>query len=168
MKINKQQGTTRYSKRRSRAQTKIPVMAGLRAEGIAAPMIVEDNKEDDFAPFTLKIGRRTEKQWFCLLTNLTIWSVHREIVPKLDPDCRLDDNMRFIAQRSQPVKRVHWQRDKLHCCRVQKVHRSLKQKKTYRTISSNEGSAGTSGHLQPFTLGERQSKWSEITEKRYL
>ena len=61
-----------HSKRRSKAQTKISVMAGLRTEGIAAPMTVGDNKKDNFAPFTLKFGRRTAKRWFCLLTNLAI------------------------------------------------------------------------------------------------
>ena len=90
--------------RKGRAQTKAPVMADLPEERLVASTVFANVGVDYFGPFTVRIGRRNEKRWCCLLTSLTVRAVHIEIVSKLDTDCCLNAIMRFIARRGKPVK----------------------------------------------------------------
>ena len=92
--------------RQERAQTKAPVMADLPDERLVASTVFSNVGVDYFGPFTVKIGQRNEKRWFCLFTCLTVRAVHIEIVPKLDTDCCLNAIMRIIARRGKPVKMI--------------------------------------------------------------
>ena len=89
---------------KGRAQTKAPVMADLPEERLVASTAFWNVGVDYFGPFTVKIGRRNEKRWCCLITCLTVRAVHIELVLKLDTDSCLNAILRFIARRGKPVK----------------------------------------------------------------
>ena len=88
--------------RKGRAQTIAPVMADLPEERLDASTALTNVGIDYFGPFTVKNGRRNEKQWCCLFTHLTMRAVHIEVVTKLDTDSCLNAIMRFIARRGKP------------------------------------------------------------------
>ena len=81
-------------------------MADLPEEQLIASAVFSNVGVDYFGPFTVKIGRRNEKRWCCLLTCLTVRAVYIEILPKQDTDSCLNAIMRFIARRSKPVKMI--------------------------------------------------------------
>ena len=84
-----------------------PVMAELPTERLDASKAFANVGVDYFGPFTIKIGRRTEKRWCCLLTCLTVRAVHKEIVAKLDTDSCLNLILRFMARRGKPIKMIN-------------------------------------------------------------
>ena len=83
-----------------------PVMAELPTERVDASTAFANVGVDYFGPFTVKIGRRNEKRWYCFFTCLTVRAGHIEIVPKLDTDNRLNAIMRLIARRGEPLKMI--------------------------------------------------------------
>ena len=88
--------------RKGRAQTIAPVIADLPVEPwLDASTAFTNVGVDYFGPFIVKIGRRNEKRWCCLITCLTMRAVHIEVVPKLDTDGCLNAIMRFIARRGK-------------------------------------------------------------------
>ena len=77
-------------------------MADLPEERLDASTAFTNVGVDYFGPFIVKIGRRNEKPCCCLLTCLTMRTVHIEVEPKLDTDICLNAIMRFIARRGKP------------------------------------------------------------------
>ena len=92
--------------RKGGAQTKAPVIADLPDEQLVTSTVFSNVGVEYFGPFTVKIGRRNEKRWCCLVTCLTVRAVHIEIVPKLDTDSCLNAIMRLIARRGKLVKMI--------------------------------------------------------------
>lgn len=59
---------------------------------------------DCFGPFTVKIGRRTEKRWGIVYKCLTTRCVHLDLLEHLDTDAFLLSLRRFIARRGTPFE----------------------------------------------------------------
>lgn len=59
---------------------------------------------DCFGPFTVKIGRRTEKRWGIVFKCLTTRCVHLDLLESLDTDAFLMSLRRFIARRGTPFE----------------------------------------------------------------
>ena len=57
---------------------------------------------DYWGPFEVKIGRRREKRWGCLITCLATRGVHLELVYSLETDSFLQAFQRFTARRGTP------------------------------------------------------------------
>ena len=91
---------------KGKSQTKAPVLADLPEEQLVISTVFSNVGVDYFGPFTVKIGRRNEKHWCCLLTCLIMHVVNIEIVPKLDTDSCLNAIMRYIAPKGKPVKMI--------------------------------------------------------------
>ena len=86
-----------------RRQTSMPMMSDLpvvRIEDNVTPFT--NTGVDYFGPFSIKLFRRTVKNWICLFTCLSVRAVHMEIVQSLDTQSCLDAVHRFIARRGKP------------------------------------------------------------------
>lgn len=59
---------------------------------------------DCFGPFTVKIGRRTEKRWGIVFKCMTTRCVHLDILESLDTDAFLMSLRRFVARRGKPFE----------------------------------------------------------------
>lgn len=59
---------------------------------------------DCFGPFTVKIGRRTEKRWGIVFKCLTTRCLHLDLLESLDTDAFLMSLRRFIARRGKPFE----------------------------------------------------------------
>ncbi|KAL0153566.1 hypothetical protein M9458_051180 [Cirrhinus mrigala] len=59
---------------------------------------------DCFGPFTVKIGRRTEKRWGIVFKCLTTRCAHLDLLESLDTDAFLMSLRRFIARRGKPFE----------------------------------------------------------------
>ncbi|KAK0143235.1 hypothetical protein N1851_018638 [Merluccius polli] len=59
---------------------------------------------DCFSPFTVKIGRRTEKRWGIIFKCMTTRCVHLDLLESLDADAFLMSLRRFIARRGKPFE----------------------------------------------------------------
>ncbi|XP_035855750.1 uncharacterized protein LOC118494762 [Sander lucioperca] len=59
---------------------------------------------DCFGPFTVKIGRRTEKRWGIIFKCMTTRCVHLDLLESLDVDAFLMSLRRFIARRGKPFE----------------------------------------------------------------
>lgn len=57
---------------------------------------------DCFGPFTVKLGRRSEKRWGILFKCLTTRAVHIDLLSSLDTDSFLMSLRRFISRRGKP------------------------------------------------------------------
>ena len=79
-------------------------MADLPEERLDVSTAFTNVGVDYFGPFIVKIGRKNEKRWCCLITCLNMRAVHIEVVPKFDTDSCLNAIMRFIARIGKPRK----------------------------------------------------------------
>ncbi|XP_053369684.1 uncharacterized protein LOC128543319 [Clarias gariepinus] len=59
---------------------------------------------DCFGPFTVKIGRRTEKRWGIVFKCMTTRCLHLDLLESLDTDAFLMALRRFIARRGKPAE----------------------------------------------------------------
>ncbi|XP_058508983.1 uncharacterized protein LOC131475122 [Solea solea] len=59
---------------------------------------------DCFGPFTVKIGRRTEKRWGIVFKCMTTRCVHLDLLESLDTDAFLMSLRRFISRRGKPFE----------------------------------------------------------------
>jgi len=59
---------------------------------------------DCFGPFTVKIGRRTEKRWGLLFKCLTTRCIHIELLDSMDADTFLMAFRRFVSRRGKPFE----------------------------------------------------------------
>ncbi|TWW54954.1 hypothetical protein D4764_09G0000030 [Takifugu flavidus] len=59
---------------------------------------------DCFGPFTVKIGRRTEKRWGIVFKCMTTRCVHLDLLEGLDTDAFLMSLRRFVARRGKPFE----------------------------------------------------------------
>ena len=57
---------------------------------------------DCFGPFTVKVGRRTEKRWGLLFKCLTTCCIHLELLDSMDTDTFLMAFRRFVSRRGKP------------------------------------------------------------------
>ncbi len=57
---------------------------------------------DCFGPFTIKVGRRTEKRWGIIFKCMTTRGVYIDLLPKIDTDSFLMALRRFVARRGTP------------------------------------------------------------------
>ncbi|KAL0153521.1 hypothetical protein M9458_051135 [Cirrhinus mrigala] len=90
---------------RWRAQPKIPMMANLppaRLRLYKPPFF--STGMDCFGPFTVKIGRRTEKRWGIVFKCMTTRCLHLDLLESLDSDAFLMSLRRFIARRGKPFE----------------------------------------------------------------
>lgn len=89
--------------KRWRAQPRVPLMADLpeaRLRLFKPPFY--STGVDCFGPFTIKVGRRSEKRWGILFKCLTTRAVHIDVLTSLDSDAFLMALRRFIARRGKP------------------------------------------------------------------
>ncbi|KAM9735349.1 uncharacterized protein ACNS7B_014625 [Menidia menidia] len=89
--------------KRWRAQPKVPLMSDLpeaRLRLFKPPFY--STGVDCFGPFTIKVGRRSEKRWGILFKCLTTKAVHIDVLTSLDSDAFLMALRRFIARRGKP------------------------------------------------------------------
>ena len=59
---------------------------------------------DCFGPFTVKIGRRTEKRWGIIFKCLTTRCIHLELLDSMDADTFLMAFRRFVSRRGKPFE----------------------------------------------------------------
>ena len=59
---------------------------------------------DCFGPFTVKIGRRSEKRWGILFKCLTTRCIHIELLDSMDADTFLMAFRRFVSRRGKPFE----------------------------------------------------------------
>ncbi|KAI3374590.1 hypothetical protein L3Q82_021165, partial [Scortum barcoo] len=59
---------------------------------------------DCFGPFTVKVGRQTEKRWGIVFKCLTTRCVHLDLLESLHTDAFLMSLRRFIARRGKPFE----------------------------------------------------------------
>nr|XP_055074008.1 uncharacterized protein LOC129453697 [Misgurnus anguillicaudatus] len=59
---------------------------------------------DCFGPFSVKVGRRTEKRWGLLFKCMTTRAVHLEVLTSMDTDAFLMALRRFIGRRGKPAE----------------------------------------------------------------
>lgn len=59
---------------------------------------------DCFGPYSIKIGRRSEKRWGILFKCMTTRAVYIDLLPRLDTDSFLMALRRFIARRGKPFE----------------------------------------------------------------
>ncbi|KAE8292497.1 hypothetical protein D5F01_LYC09867 [Larimichthys crocea] len=59
---------------------------------------------DCFGPYSIKIGRRSEKHWGILFKCMTTRAVHVDILSSIDTDAFLMALRRFIARRGKPFE----------------------------------------------------------------
>ena len=59
---------------------------------------------DCFGPFTVKIGRRTEKRWGIIFKCLTTRCIHLELLDSMDADTFLMAFRRFVSCRGKPFE----------------------------------------------------------------
>jgi len=88
-----------------RAQPSIPKMADLppaRLRLYKPPFY--STGMDCFGPFTVKIGRRTEKRWGIVFKCMTTRCLHLDLLESLDTDAFLMSLRRFIARRGKPFE----------------------------------------------------------------
>ncbi|KAL0177187.1 hypothetical protein M9458_026081, partial [Cirrhinus mrigala] len=88
-----------------RAQPKIPMMADLppaRLRLYKPPF--SSTEMDCFGPFTVKIGRQTEKRWGIVFKCMTTRCLHLDLLESLDSDAFLMSLRRFIARRGKPFE----------------------------------------------------------------
>lgn len=88
-----------------RAKPKMPKMADLpptRLRLYKPPFY--STGMDCFGPFTVKIGRRTEKRWGIVFKCLTTRCLHLDLVESLDTDAFLMALRRFISRRGKPFE----------------------------------------------------------------
>ncbi|MGH0181996.1 UNVERIFIED_CONTAM: hypothetical protein FKN15_010817 [Acipenser sinensis] len=91
--------------RRWRANPEVPKMADLppaRLRLYKPPFW--STGVDCFGPFTIKIGRRTEKRWGIIFKCLTTCCVHLDLLENLDTDAFLMAFRRFISRRGKPFE----------------------------------------------------------------
>ena len=88
--------------RNLRAQINLPLMAELPAERLHYQSYTFTHVGIDyFAPFEVKLLRRSMKRWCCLFTGSTTRAVHIEVVRILDTLSCLVAIKRFIARRGK-------------------------------------------------------------------
>ena len=86
-----------------RNKTSMPMMSDLpivRIEDNVTPFT--NTGVDYFGPFSIKLFRRTVKNWICLFKCLSVRAVPMEIVQSLDTQSCIDAVHRFIARRGEP------------------------------------------------------------------
>ena len=59
---------------------------------------------DCFGPYTIKIGRRTEKRWGIIFKCMTTRAVHLDLLSSIDTDSFLMALRRFVARRGKPFE----------------------------------------------------------------
>ena len=59
---------------------------------------------DCFGPFTVKVGRRSEKRWGILFKCLTTRCIHIELLDSMDADTFLMAFRRFVSRRGKPFE----------------------------------------------------------------
>lgn len=59
---------------------------------------------DCFGPYTIKVGRRTEKRWGIIFKCMTSRAVHIDILTSMDTDSFLMALRRFISRRGKPFE----------------------------------------------------------------
>ena len=76
-------------------------MAELPEERLDASTAFTNIGVDFFDTFTVKIGLRIAKRWFCLFACLNLSAVHVEEVTELEKELYLNAILRFIARTSK-------------------------------------------------------------------
>ncbi|KAK7912513.1 hypothetical protein WMY93_012724 [Mugilogobius chulae] len=61
---------------------------------------------DCFGPYSVKIGRRSEKRWGIIFKCMTTRAVHIELLSSMDTDSFLLSMRRFIARRGKPFELI--------------------------------------------------------------
>ncbi|XP_052443245.1 uncharacterized protein LOC127984578 [Carassius gibelio] len=59
---------------------------------------------DCFGPFTIKIGRRTEKRWGIIFKCMTTSCIHLDLLENMDTDAFLMALRRFVSRRGKPYE----------------------------------------------------------------
>ncbi|XP_005167247.1 uncharacterized protein [Danio rerio] len=59
---------------------------------------------DCFGPFTIKIGRRTEKRWGIIFKCMTTSCIHLDLLESMDTDAFLMALRRFVSRRGKPFE----------------------------------------------------------------
>ncbi len=59
---------------------------------------------DCFGPYTIKVGRRTEKRWGIIFKCMTSRAVHIDILTSMDTDSFLMSLRRFVSRRGKPFE----------------------------------------------------------------
>ncbi len=59
---------------------------------------------DCFGPFTIKIGRRTEKRWGIIFKCMTTRCIHLDLLESMDTDALLMALRRFVSRRGKPYE----------------------------------------------------------------
>ncbi|KAL1250707.1 hypothetical protein QQF64_018503 [Cirrhinus molitorella] len=59
---------------------------------------------DCFGPFTIKIGRRTEKRWGIIFKCMTTSCIHLDLLESIDTDAFLLALRRFVSRRGKPFE----------------------------------------------------------------
>ncbi|KAL0151615.1 hypothetical protein M9458_051478 [Cirrhinus mrigala] len=92
---------------RWRGKPTVPIMADLplaRLRLYQPPFF--STGVDCFGPFTVKVGRRSEKRWGVIFKCLTTRCIHLDLLASLDADAFLLALRRFIARRGTPSEIV--------------------------------------------------------------
>lgn len=91
--------------RKWRSQPVIPKMADLPPSSLRLhhPAFYSTGM-DCFAPFLIKIGRRSEKRWGIIYKCLTTHAVYLDLLASMDTDSFLMSLRRFISRRGKPYE----------------------------------------------------------------